>query len=145
MFTITRRSLLLGATALTAAGLAPIRSSYAQANRTYHALLVAVTKYPHLPEKAWLVGPNHDAVLVRDLRAALVQLNPQLPALAIEAAITTLTHHDFSRSLVQHNRAFHALLRDGVAARAEPESANAKATAMPAGRKPKLTEEWASR
>lgn len=57
---------------------------------------------------------ERDAVLVRDLRSALVQLNPQLPPAAIEEAITKLTHHDFSRSLLQHNQAFHALIRDGV-------------------------------
>ena len=34
--------------------------------RTNHALLVAVTAYPNLPPKTALVGPNHDAVLVRD-------------------------------------------------------------------------------
>ncbi|WP_210546113.1 type I restriction endonuclease subunit R [Rhodoferax sp. PAMC 29310] len=57
---------------------------------------------------------ERDAVLVRDLRSALVRLNPQLPARAIEEAITKLTHHDFSRSLLQHNQAFHTLIRDGV-------------------------------
>ncbi len=34
--------------------------------RSNHALLVAVTAYPNLPPKAALIGPNHDAVLVRD-------------------------------------------------------------------------------
>ena len=57
---------------------------------------------------------ERDAVLVRDLRAALIKLNPQLPPPAIEEAITKLTHHDFSRSLLQHNQAFHTLIRDGV-------------------------------
>ncbi len=57
---------------------------------------------------------ERDAVLVRDLRSALVLLNPQLPSPAIEEAITKLTHHDFSRSLLQHNQAFHKLIRDGV-------------------------------
>ena len=57
---------------------------------------------------------ERDAVLVRDLRAALVRLNLQLPPPAIEEAITKLTRHDFSRSLLQHNRAFHTLIRDGV-------------------------------
>jgi type I restriction enzyme R subunit len=57
---------------------------------------------------------ERDAVLVRDLRSALVALNPKLPAQAIEEAIARLTHHDFSRSLLQHNQAFHALIRDGV-------------------------------
>lgn len=57
---------------------------------------------------------ERDAVLVRDLRAALVALNPQLPPPAIEHAVTQLTHHDFSRSLMQHNQAFHKLVKDGV-------------------------------
>jgi type I restriction enzyme, R subunit len=57
---------------------------------------------------------ERDAVLVRDLRFALVKLNPQLPPPAIEGAITKLTHYDFSRSLLQHNQAFHKLIRDGV-------------------------------
>jgi type I restriction enzyme R subunit len=57
---------------------------------------------------------ERDAVLVRDLRAALVKLNPQLPPAAIDEAITKLTNHDFSRSLLQHNQAFHQLIRDGV-------------------------------
>jgi type I restriction enzyme R subunit len=42
------------------------------------------------------------------------KLNSQLPPPAIEEAITKLTHHDFSRSLLQHNQAFHKLIRDGV-------------------------------
>ena len=41
---------------------------------------------------------ERDVVLIRDLRAALVKLNPQLPTLAIEDAIAKLTHHDNSRS-----------------------------------------------
>ncbi|MBX3577357.1 MAG: caspase family protein [Rhizobiaceae bacterium] len=65
MLKITRRSVLLGATALTASGFVPLRLM-AQEARTYHAVLVAVTAYPNLPPKASLVGPNHDALLVRD-------------------------------------------------------------------------------
>lgn len=57
---------------------------------------------------------EREAVLVRDLREALGRLNPQLPPPAIEDAVTQLTHHDFSRSLLQHNQAFHKLVRDGV-------------------------------
>jgi type I restriction enzyme R subunit len=57
---------------------------------------------------------ERDVVLVRDLRAALAKLNPQLPLSAIEDAITQLTHHDYSRSLIQHNQAFFKLIRDGV-------------------------------
>lgn len=67
-------------------------------------------------------GPNgtlgrtseRDVVLVRDLRAALVKLNPLLPPSAIEEAVTKLTHHDFSRTLLQHNQAFYKLILDGV-------------------------------
>ncbi len=57
---------------------------------------------------------EREAVLVRDLREALARINPQLPPPAIEDAVTQLTHHDFSRSLLQHNQAFHKLVRDGV-------------------------------
>ncbi|MDP2007138.1 MAG: type I restriction endonuclease subunit R, partial [Rubrivivax sp.] len=70
-------------------------------------------------------GPNgtlgrkdpREVVLVRDLRAALVKLNPELPPAAIEDAVAALTLHDPTRSLAQHNRGFHALLRDGVSVR----------------------------
>jgi type I restriction enzyme R subunit len=57
---------------------------------------------------------ERDAVLVRDLRAALVKLNPMLPSAAIEEAVTKLTHQDFSRSLLQHNQAHYKLIREGV-------------------------------
>jgi type I restriction enzyme R subunit len=60
---------------------------------------------------------TRDVVLVRDLRAALVRLNPELPPTAIDDAVVALTQHDPTRSLVQHNRGFHALLRDGVPVR----------------------------
>ena len=54
------------------------------------------------------------AVLTRDLRAALERLNPDLPASAIYDAMRDLTVYDVSRSLVQHNRDFYRLLRGGV-------------------------------
>ena len=57
---------------------------------------------------------ERDVVLVRDLRAALARFNPQLPAAAIDEAVAKLTHHDYSRSLLQHNQAFHKQIRDGV-------------------------------
>ena len=60
---------------------------------------------------------TREVVLVRDLRAALVRLNPELPPAAVDEAVAALTQHDPTRSLVQHNRAFHALLRDGVPVR----------------------------
>ncbi len=57
---------------------------------------------------------ERDVVLVRDLRAALAKLNPQLPAGAIDEAVARLTHHDYSRSMLQHNQAFYKMLREGV-------------------------------
>ncbi|RZL03981.1 MAG: type I restriction endonuclease subunit R [Rubrivivax sp.] len=57
---------------------------------------------------------EREVVLVRDLREALIRLNPQLPPAAINEAVTKLTHHDHARSLPQHNQAFHQLMRDGV-------------------------------
>lgn len=57
---------------------------------------------------------TREAVLKRDLRAALVKLNPGLPAKAIDDAVGALTRYDFSRSLIQHNQEFHRLIRDGV-------------------------------
>lgn len=57
---------------------------------------------------------EREVVLVRDLRAALAKLNPQLPEPAINEAVAKLTHHDYSRSLLQHNQAFYKLIRDGV-------------------------------
>ena len=57
---------------------------------------------------------TREAVLVRDLRAALERLNPDLPASAIDDAIRKFTAYDVSRSTVQHNRDFYRLLRAGV-------------------------------
>jgi type I restriction enzyme, R subunit len=45
-----------------------------------------------------------EAVLTRDLRAALERLNLDLPPPAIDEAMRALTTHDFSRSMVQHNK-----------------------------------------
>lgn len=53
-------------------------------------------------------------VLKRDLRAALERLDPDLPPAAIGEAVGKLTRHDFSRSLLQHNREFYRFIRDGV-------------------------------
>ena len=57
---------------------------------------------------------TREAVLTRDLRAALERLNPGLPASAIDDAVRDLTVYDVSRSTVQHNREFHRLIRGGV-------------------------------
>ena len=72
--------------------------------------------------KAETFGPDstlgrkdaREVVLSRDLRAALVRLNPALPDKAINEAVAKMTRHDFSRSLLQHNVEFHKWLRDGV-------------------------------
>ena len=63
-----------------------------------------------------LLGRNseREAVLLRDLRAALARLNPELPDAAREQALDKLTRIDFARSLVQHNREFHGFIRGGV-------------------------------
>ena len=57
---------------------------------------------------------ERDAVLVRDLRAALERLNPDIPSSAREQAIEKLTHIDFARSLIQHNKEFYGFIRGGV-------------------------------
>ena len=57
---------------------------------------------------------TREVVLTRDLRNALYRLNRHLPPEAIKDAVAQLTQHDFSRSLLQHNRDFYRLIRDGV-------------------------------
>jgi type I restriction enzyme R subunit len=57
---------------------------------------------------------EREVVLVRDLRVALVRLNPDLPESAREQAIEKLTRIDFSRSLLQHNRECYVWIRNGV-------------------------------
>src|SRR2546426_10682309 len=67
-------------------------------------------------------GPNgtlgraseREVVLVRDLRAALARLNPELPEAAREQAVEKITRIDFARSLIQHNREFYGFIRGGV-------------------------------
>ena len=65
---------------------------------------------------AGTLGRNdtREVVLTRDLRNALYRLNRHLPPEAIKDAVGQLTQHDFSRSLLQHNRDFYRLIRDGV-------------------------------
>jgi type I restriction enzyme R subunit len=57
---------------------------------------------------------TREVVLMRDLRAALERLNPQLAAEAIAEALQKLTRVDYSRSLLQHNQEFYKYIRDGV-------------------------------
>jgi len=57
---------------------------------------------------------ERDVVLVRDLRAAVDRLNPDLPPEACRQVVEKLTKIDFARSLVQHNREFYGFMRGGV-------------------------------
>jgi type I restriction enzyme R subunit len=58
--------------------------------------------------------PNYrDVVLERRLRQALVSLNPDLPADALDEAFRKLTRTD-APSLLERNRAVHRMLVDGV-------------------------------
>ena len=57
---------------------------------------------------------TRDVVLKRELSRAVAQLNPQLPPTAVHEAVAKLSHHDFTRSLIQQNQAFFKMIRDGV-------------------------------
>ncbi len=57
---------------------------------------------------------EREAVLARDLRAALARFNPGMPKTAREEALSTLTRIDGSRSLIQHNSEYYAYIRGGV-------------------------------
>src|SRR5438034_8967847 len=57
---------------------------------------------------------TREVVLTRDLRAALIRLNKELPPAAIEEAVQKMTRHDLTRSLLQHNQDFYRYIRDGV-------------------------------
>ena len=57
---------------------------------------------------------EREVVLVRDLRAAIERLNPDLPREAREQAVEKLTRIDFARSLVQQNREYYGFIRGGV-------------------------------
>ena len=57
---------------------------------------------------------EREVVLVRDLRAAIAGLNPDLPAEACEQAVEKLIRIDYARSLIQHNREFYGFIRGGV-------------------------------
>jgi type I restriction enzyme R subunit len=57
---------------------------------------------------------TREIVLTRDLRAALIRLNPDLPPSAIEDAVGTMTRNDLSRSLIQQNEETYRYIRDGV-------------------------------
>lgn len=102
MIVLTRRGVLLGATALSAAGL--IRPLRAQETRANHAVLVACTAYPNLPKRVSLIGPNHDAVLVREFltQSAPVKFAPEnitLLADGVDGAAGSPTHKNILDAL----------------------------------------------
>ena len=104
MIRLTRRTLLAGTAALTAAGAMPW-PAFASA-RTYHALLVACTDYPNLPQKSWLIGPKNDAVLVRDYLLSNVPVpvkfapeNITLLADGVDGAKGSPTHAEITAAL----------------------------------------------
>lgn len=66
------------------------------------------------PEGTLGRASTSEAVLTRDLRAAIKRLNPEMPTSAIEDVLRALTVHDFSRSMVQHNQDFFKAIRNGV-------------------------------
>jgi type I restriction enzyme R subunit len=57
---------------------------------------------------------EREVVLVRDLGDALARLNPDIPKVARDQAIESLTRNDLARSLLQHNREFYGFIRNGV-------------------------------
>lgn len=62
------------------------------------------------------LGRQHrgEVVLMRELRAALVQLNPALPRPALDAAVEELTRDRSVLGMVHANREIATLLRDGI-------------------------------
>ena len=98
---VWRRGLL----AATAMGVVALGMSAGAAEaRTNRALLVAVTAYPNLPKKNWLVGPNHDAELVREYLTTNSQMpfdakNVTVLADGVEGAKESPTHAAILASL----------------------------------------------
>ena len=91
--------------------------------------------------------PNYrDVVLEGRLRQALVRLNPDLPAEALEDAYRKLTRTD-APSLVERNRAVHRMLVDGVTVeyrRTDGSIAGAQAQGDRLRRRPTTTTGWPS-
>ncbi len=101
MRNLLRAPRLLAATALALVSLGFAAPAWA---RTNHAVLVAVTAYPNLPPKASLVGPNHDAKLVRDylMNNAPVKFEPgnvELLADGVDGASGSPTHEHILAAL----------------------------------------------
>src|SRR4051812_31279872 len=56
------------------------------------------------PEGTLGRADTREVVLTRDLRAAIVRLNPDLPSAVVDEAVATMTRVDITRSLLQHNQ-----------------------------------------
>ena len=69
-----------------------------------------------------------EAVLIRELQEAIERLNPDLPTSAIKDVVRSLTVYDVSRSMLQHNRGFYRLLRNGVPVEYNDAQGDRKAT-----------------
>ncbi|WP_396216577.1 type I restriction endonuclease, partial [Gemmatimonas sp.] len=57
---------------------------------------------------------ERDVVLWPHLEQAVARLNPLVPSVARQQAIERITTVEHSRSLLQHNREFYRLIRDGI-------------------------------
>lgn len=57
---------------------------------------------------------ERDVVLTRDLRAAIEQLNPDLPTSAVDDALRKLTQSNFARTTLHHNQEFYGWIREGA-------------------------------
>lgn len=66
------------------------------------------------PEAPEAERTDYRQVILRDrLRTKLIEINPEIPAVAVEDAIQQITNLN-SPSLLHNNREFHRLLRDGI-------------------------------
>jgi type I restriction enzyme R subunit len=77
--------------------------------------------YAHLPGSAIAPGGSSpertsyaEVILIGRLRAALMRVNPALPASAIDAAVAQITGSE-GGTLIEENRRFHTFVTDGVA------------------------------
>ncbi len=90
----------LAFTLICAFGTFAMLSSSAEA-RTNYAVIIGVTKYPHLPKKTWLIGPDNDAQLVSDYltgHAGFASANVTVLADGVEGA-TTPTHANIRQAM----------------------------------------------
>lgn len=76
----------------------------------------AVNAYDETYGENGLLGREHrgEVVLISRLRPALVKLNPDLPAIAIELAVTEITRDRSTLPLTAANQDVYKLIKDGV-------------------------------